>query len=96
MVATAFETESEFQFSNQGEDGIAFAIQNDNPLTFGGRGRPGFNNIVNSLAIAFDTRVDQVLVQSDGTEYNTGNSSLGELTTNFDLDESQIHHVKLS
>lgn len=107
-VENGFETTFQFQIPNTSSgDGFAFIIQNNSLSELGGNGgNMGYGHVPNSLAIEFDTwdntewpdpNNNHISVQTRGTEPNSPHPdySLGTTTNIPDLDDGNIHSVKI-
>ena len=105
LVSLGFTTTFDFQTTGNGSDGFAFVVQNDAVDSMGGGGGGlGYKNIPNSLALEFDTfqnnfdpNNNHVSVQTLGTDANSNDTanSLGHVTPSFDINDGNVHQVKL-
>ncbi len=105
LVSLGFTTTFDFQTTGNGSDGFAFVIQNDAVDAMGGGGGGlGYKNIPNSLALEFDTfqnsfdpNNNHVSVQTLGTAANSNDTanSLGQVTPSFDINDGNVHQVKV-
>ncbi|MEZ6039525.1 MAG: Calx-beta domain-containing protein [Planctomycetaceae bacterium] len=107
LLSVGFETEFEFQTAGDGSDGFAFVVQNSQDDALGGVGGGlGYKSIANSLAIEFDTfqnsetndpNNNHVGVHTMGAAPNSNHesASLGTVTPAFDINDGNIHQVKV-
>jgi len=119
FVSVAFETTFQFQLhgGNQdggtnGTDGFVFAIQNTSPSELtSSSGNLGYNGILNSLVVEFDTNQDggtildpsasHISVHTNGSGYNFKEEafSIGSFdttTAGILLDDGNIHTARLT
>ncbi len=103
-----FETRFEFQLSSRtmdGSDGLAFVIQSQSTAVIGGSGeRLGYNEIVDEVAIEFDTYfnpsqgdpipTDHIAVMVGSSDHDAANQPSGNYVGNLDFGTNK-HTVRI-